>query len=237
MEKNRTKINVLDAESKLQACSGIWIPSGDVINDVSNADWFQSCGLFPSCHGRGGRVCDLPAQPCPPKTRPPCRVGHGSNPRRGRALGGLALAAPSSLCSHCPDPTEITSIPFVPECSLSQSIYYFFFLMGKRVAASFHSNTYAHNIVCSCHQWWLKRLASALSCRHCGSILLPLLWGDPIGITAVKKVSKKQTWEYFASSASITPVCLPVRTVRDMKQSGEPVLLQEGFPCQADHHH
>lgn len=154
MEKNRTKINVLDAESKLQACSGIWIPSRDVINDVSNADWFQSCGLFPSCHGRGGRLCDLPAQPCPPKTRPPCRAGHGSNPRRGWALGGLALAAPSSLCSHCPDPTEITSIPFVPECSLSQSIYYFFFLMGKGVAASFHSNTYAHNTVCSCHHCW-----------------------------------------------------------------------------------
>lgn len=99
-------------------------------------------------------VCDLAVQPCPPKTRPPCRAGHGSNPRRGRALGGLALAAPSSLCSHCPDPTEITSIPFVPECSLSQSIYYFFFLMGKGVAASFHSNTYAHNIVCSCHHCW-----------------------------------------------------------------------------------
>lgn len=40
-----------------------------------------------------------------------------------------------------------------PFCSRVQLVtkHILFFLMGKRVAASFHSNTYAHNIVCSCH--------------------------------------------------------------------------------------
>lgn len=69
-------------------------------------------------------------------------------PQEGASPGGADLG-----CTFLALQLEVTSIPFVPECSLSQSIYYFF-LMGKSVAASFHSNTYAHNIVCSCHHCW-----------------------------------------------------------------------------------
>lgn len=225
MEKNRTKINVLDAESKLQAGSDIRIPSGDVINDVSNADWFQSCGLFPSCHGRGGRfVTWLPSRALP-RLGLPAGLAMAATPGGGEPWEGWpGLHLPRFAArSH-----------FNPFCSRVQLVtkHILFFLMGKRVAASFHSNTYAHNIVCSCHHCWrgwlLLCLAGTVVVSFCPCSEGPRwYYSDEEG----EQETNLGIFCKFCQYHSCVFAC------KDMKQSGEAVSLQEGFPCRADHHH
>ena len=93
MQRNGTERNVLDAESELEACSGTQIPSGDIINDVSNASGLQSCGLFPhvtdgvrfvppaqvqlkGCARRGSHPCGVPV--CASLTLQPLSWSHRS---------------------------------------------------------------------------------------------------------------------------------------------------------------
>lgn len=107
----------MDAESKLEACSGTQIPSGDIINDVSNASGLQSCGLFP--HVVDGVRFVPPAQAWLQGS-----AQHGSRPHGVPCLCQPRIAA-------CPDPTKVSSILLAPYCSCQNALF-FFFLKGKK---------------------------------------------------------------------------------------------------------
>lgn len=70
MQNNRTKTYILDAESKVEACSGI--ASRGIISGVSNADFRVMGSVFPGWRS----VSFLPIH-VSPKGCPPCMAGQG----------------------------------------------------------------------------------------------------------------------------------------------------------------
>lgn len=168
MQKNRTKKkptpNVRDAESKLEACSGI--ASGDTINGVSNADWFQSYRLCPSCHGPGWTsVTFLPAH-APPGDVLPVWLA------RAGPCGGVIPTRAGPDCT-------LLALQPLPWSHRSQS------LLFQTVAVKRHVFSWQRGLlppflnstlVCSCYRDWLLSLLPGTCC----SVLLPLLRGLPV---------------------------------------------------------
>lgn len=117
----------MDAESKLEACSGTQIPSGDIINDVSNASGLQSCGLFP--HVMDG-VSFVPS----------AQVWlQGSAQHGSRSHGVPCLCQP--CVAACPDPTKVSSILLAPYCSCQNALFFFLSKREKGLLPAFCNNT------------------------------------------------------------------------------------------------
>lgn len=96
----------------------------------------QDGGLWPSC------------PPMCPQGMSSLHRWPGQDPAGVRSPRGLALAAHSLLCSHCPNPTQVTSIPFVPDCSCQNAHSSW----ERGLLPAFHNSTL--NIVCSCRSCW-----------------------------------------------------------------------------------
>lgn len=139
---------------------------------LSFVSWTRREGLWPAC----------PAVPSQDSASlqgwPWQQPQEGASP--GRAGPGCTFLALQPLSRSHRNHLN----PFCSRVQLVTKHILFFFLMGKRVAASFHSNTYAHNIVCSCHHCWrgwlLLCLAGTVVVSFCpcseGTPLVLQLW-------------------------------------------------------------